>query len=244
LALVYPSPAGKPAPLVLVFHGAFGSAGEMARLSGLVEAGAAGGLTLAFLDAPLGNWAEHCDCNNADRLGINDTGFVGSTVDTLARLGLADAGRVFAIGFSQGGLFVQRLACEMADRFRGVVSVAATMSGPLAERCTPARSISVTIMHGTRDPVFPWDGGREGRFRTLGAREAIDSWARRNRCGPQPVSTWLPVPAGSGPRWERLDYRDCAGQVNVSLIVMHGAGHVWPGEAGAALMIDAVSRQK
>ena len=133
-----PAPADRPLKgIVLAFHGAGGTGQGLSGRHPLQLQADRHGWVVAWADAPLGNWAEDCRCNNADRLGVNDTGFVRGMVRELRQMdGLADV-PVYVIGFSQGGLFAHRVACQMADLVTAVATVAGPMSKPLSERCSP-----------------------------------------------------------------------------------------------------------
>ncbi|WP_350585641.1 hypothetical protein [Pseudoalteromonas sp. RB2-MNA-CIBAN-0110] len=64
-------------------------------------------------------WNEGCDCNKPHRLGINDLVFVENVVDDVkAKYNIID-GELFAVGFSQGGLFTQNLMCNSSLKLCG-----------------------------------------------------------------------------------------------------------------------------
>ncbi len=130
--VVHAPPAEGPRPLLLAFHGAGGTGAGLQSLSKLDRAAGALGWVVIYPDAPLGNWAEGCGCNIADRLAVNDTGFVAALITRAEERYDVDPARVYAVGYSQGGLFAGRLACQMSDRIRAVAMVAAAMSAPLA----------------------------------------------------------------------------------------------------------------
>lgn len=223
----------RPSPLILAFHGAGGSARDLKRFSGLDAAAEREGFVVAYLDAPLGNWAEGCGCNNADRLGVDDLGFVAAVIDALSSEGLVDRARVYAVGYSQGGLFAQRLACEMADRITAVAAVSGLMSAPLAQRCAPSRPVSVLAMHGTRDPIFGVNGSGSGKLEVLGASRWRAAWAALNRCSAEPDRAALPDVVVDNVVVRREAHDGCAEGSEVSLYLLDGGGHGWPGASGA-----------
>ncbi len=90
--------SGNPLPLIIAFHGAQGTALGLRNGTGLSDAADMRGVLVAYPDAPLGNWAEDCGCNNADRLGANDTGFVRALVDSIARIAPLDRKRIYMAG--------------------------------------------------------------------------------------------------------------------------------------------------
>jgi polyhydroxybutyrate depolymerase len=216
-----------PVPLVLAFHGTGESGAAFRAATGFDRLAARDGFLVAYPDAAVGNWAEGCDCSRADRLGINDTGFVRTLIDSLSGRFPVDPSRVFAVGFSQGGLFAQRLACELAGRIAGVASVSAPISAALAERCGPQWPVSVLVLMGTLDDAYPYEGRGVGPRATLGARAAVALWRALDACDPSAVATALPDRVADGTtvleeRWPR-----CAGGREVGLYTVDGGRHAW-----------------
>jgi polyhydroxybutyrate depolymerase len=214
-------------PLVIAFHGTGSSGAAMAASSGLDEIASRDGFLVAYPDAPVGNWAEGCNCNRADLLGVNDTGFVRTLIDSVAARFPVDRSRIYATGFSQGGLFVHRLACELAGTFAAVASVAAPMSGVLAARCSPSQPVSVLVMLGTFDDAFPYEGRGEGDRTTLGARATVERWRELDGCAAMPVGSALPNLVADGTavleeRWTR-----CLADAEVVLYTVEGGRHAW-----------------
>jgi len=234
--LYVPPGAGHgPRPLLLAFHGTGESGREMHRTSGLAAYADREGVLVAYPDAAVGNWAEGCGCTRADQLGVNDTGFVRALVDDVAARHPVDRGRVVAVGFSQGGVFVHRLACEMADLVTAVASIAAPMATPMAQRCRPVRPVSVLVAMGTLDDAYPYEGRVAGDRTTLGARETAAFWRTMNGCGgmPEPPGT-ARYPGAIAERWS-----GCDRGVAVTLYTVDGGRHAWrlsPGFDAAAVV--------
>ncbi|MDH4044601.1 MAG: hypothetical protein OEW06_09095 [Gemmatimonadota bacterium] len=235
------------APLLLAFHGTGESGRAMQRHVGLDSLADARGLLVAYPDAAVGNWAEGCACSRADLLGVNDTGFVRALVAEVAHRHAVDRGRVYAVGFSQGGLFVQRLACQMADLVTAVASVAAPMSAPVAERCRPVAPVGVLVMHGTLDDAFPYEGERRRERSVLGARETTDLWRLLNGCARDASGSELPDRAADGTRVLEEQWMGCRGGVEVVLYSVAGGRHAWSPSADVrtdALVVDFLLRQR
>lgn len=215
--------AGRPLPLVIAFHGAQGSGPGLMNGTGFNEAADVRGVLVVYPDAPLGNWAEDCGCNNADRLGANDTGFVRALIDSIAHIAPLDRRRIYAVGFSQGALFTMRLGCQQAERFAAVAGVAGVMSVPLSERCRPMRPIATLWVVGKNDTVFPYGGSGSRRSRLLGAEATFRRWLTLDRC--QSAAT---EPILGGVRgFERRKGRGCAAGVEVMLYTVRSGGHAW-----------------
>lgn len=234
-------PAGydpaRPAPLVLAFHGGGGSAGFMADDSryGLQRQADQGGFIVAFPNGAgrlpggrLATWNAGACCGYARDEGSDDVGFARAVVGALEARYAVDTDRVFATGMSNGGMLVHRLACDAADVFRAVASVA----GPDATtRCNPARPVSVLHIHARDDDHVLFEGGAgPGAFRDrhsvmafVSVPQTIAGWARRDQCGAAPRRV-LQVPGAYCDAYEH-----CAGGAQVQLCVTDTGGHSWPG---------------
>jgi polyhydroxybutyrate depolymerase len=81
---------------------------------------------------------------------------VRQMLSDLSTVASIDPKRIYAAGFSQGGMLAYRLACEMSDTFAAVASV----SGPMTYRlCQPQQAVSVMHVHGLADEYVPYSGG-------------------------------------------------------------------------------------
>jgi polyhydroxybutyrate depolymerase len=225
-----------PAPraLVLAFHGTGESGREMRRNTALDTLAERAGFLVAYPDAAVGNWAEGCACSRADVAGVDDTGFVRAVVDDVVRRDTADRRRVHAVGFSQGGLFVQRLACQMADLLTAVASIAAPMSSPVAAGCAPAAPVGVLVLQGTLDDAYPYEGQRRGGRSLLGARETADLWRLLDGCAADAQAREWPDRAADGTRVLEERWGGCRGAVEVVLYSIDGGRHAWSPTADVA----------
>ncbi|GAB3444738.1 alpha/beta hydrolase-fold protein [Massilia solisilvae] len=251
-------PAGydpaRPAPLVLAFHGGGGSADFMADDAryGLQGQADQSGFLVAFPNGAsrlpggrLATWNAGACCGYARDQDSDDVGFARAVVGAIKARYAIDERRVFAIGMSNGGMLAHRLACEAADLFRAVASVA----GPDATlRCSPSRPVSVLHIHARDDDHVLFDGGAgPGAFRDqrsvmdfVSVPQTIAGWVQRDQCSGR-AQRVLQVP---GAYCEA--YQDCAGGAQVQLCVTDTGGHSWPGadrvrqgKAAASTALDA-----
>jgi polyhydroxybutyrate depolymerase len=225
-------------PVVLEFHGygasaqqqlLYGSFGPQAEQDGfLVVAPQGQGRPRRF--TVLGPTAEAQD----------DVVFVADLLDNLQKTLCVDPARVYATGFSNGGAMSAVLACRLSERIAAFASVAAVVWGP---ECEGARTVPIIALHGTADPVVPFDGGRVnccGNPTIAAVADTMASWAEHDGCAPEPVES--PVKgAVTVRRWS-----GCEPGGVVELYVVGGGGHTWPGSAlggdllgGASKDIDA-----
>jgi polyhydroxybutyrate depolymerase len=218
---------GDGLPLIVALHGAHSTGAVMRRISGFDELADELGFAVAYPDALDVFWAEDCGCVDADLLGVNDTGFVRTLVDTLAIRLPIDRRRLYAAGFSQGAFFAYRLGCQMSDLFAATGSVAGPMSVPLSEHCIAENPIAVLGFQGTGDSTFPPQGGGQGIFAFLGARATVELWASHNDCATEPESEALPDTADDNTTVTRDLYAPCAAGSEVELYLVEGGTHGW-----------------
>ncbi len=244
----------QPAPLVLALHGGGGHAEFMADDThyALQKKADEAGCIVAFPNGysklpgeKFATWNAGGCCGDARDRGVDDVAFARAVVAAVQARWRVDAARVFATGMSNGGMMSHRLACEAADVFRAVASVAGTDA---TDRCTPSRPVSVLHIHARDDTHVLFDGGAgPGAFRDtskvmnfVSVPETVARWVARDRC--------------SGPARRTLDvpgafcevHAGCADGREVQLCVTETGGHSWPGaptvrrgKPGASTALDA-----
>lgn len=224
-----------PAPLVLAFHGGGGHAEHMAENYGLQRKADEAGFVVAFPNGysrfpggRLATWNAGGCCGEARDRSSDDVGFARAVVAAMRAKYSIDASRVFATGMSNGGMLSHRLACEAADVFRAVASVAGTDA---TTNCSPSRPVSVLHIHARDDDHVLFDGGAGAKaFRDeskvmafVSVPDTVSRWVQRDHC-PAPAQRTLDVPGA------RCDtYSGCAGATRVQLCVTDTGGHSWPG---------------
>ena len=228
------------APLVFVLHGRGGTPEGTARLTRFHEVAPEAAVAyVAGVDGefnyPRGipGYADEPD----------DVGFLLALADELTTRHALDRGRLYAVGFSNGGFMAQRLACEVPERLAGIASVGAAGFGAMETLCPPeppadgAARPPVMLMHGTADTIVPWAGyqvqAADGRsvFVVWPVPESFAYWAYRNGCTGAADETVDPGDPQRGVQTTRLVMRDCTGGA-VALTAVVGGGHTWPGADG------------
>lgn len=207
----------KTYPVVMAFHFSGGTAQSMAKLTLLDQQNT--DYIVVYPQAEVEEWNEGCDCNKPARLGIDDVAFVDAIIDDLQSKYTIDTGRIFATGYSQGGLFVQNLACKRSDVFRAVAVVAAPMSVQLAGNCKPAGPISVLMIHAEDDQVLPFYGVDHFNFGLISSVDAAQFWATHNQL--QLDRQWQYLPGNI-----RLRSSD-GSHYKVKLYSPQNGGHSW-----------------
>jgi len=208
--------ASRPHPLLVAFHGATGSR-AFAERSGLVRAAEVKGFVVASPDGYGGSWALGCNCTEADRKHVDDPRFVETLVKQVSRALSIDPGRVYAAGFSDGGTFSYRLACERAKLFAGIGVVAGALANPA--ECRPTRPVPAIALHGSQDGVISFDQGTS----------AAAAFASLDGCDKKPAVAPLPDATDDGTTVRRRSYSGCRKGSEVVLLEVQGGGHNWPG---------------
>ena len=228
-------PSGFTRPLVLAFHGVPSSPQQMQAITGLDALADREGFVVAYPQA-VEDWSTGCaHCSSrAFLLNIDDVGFVRALIRQLEVDAGIDPRRVYAAGFSNGALFVHRLACDAADRIAAFASVGATALVPAAvPPCEPGTRVPIVFFHGSLDPNFPPEGRSFGEgptgISTLSIGETLSAWVNRNGCQPvTPQRTVLPDLEPDGTTAARESWSGC-GRGELIYYEITGGGHTWPG---------------
>ena len=225
-------PGDRPNGLVINLHGA--------GMTGLGQASATNynavadrfGFAVVYPDGIDMSWADGCGASTPDRMGVDDVGFLAALADRLVRDYAIPPGRVYATGMSAGAFMAERLACQRADMVAAIAAVAGTLGAGVP--CGPSRPVSVLQVHGTADPVVPFNGGpmvgRGGPSDVVAAPVMADRWRGMNGCPGAPVAGDLPS-AGDGTGVRLLTSGGCGAGTEVQLVEVDGGGHTWPGGA-------------
>ncbi|MER6651877.1 PHB depolymerase family esterase [Streptomyces sp. NPDC000971] len=257
--LVGTTAPGDAKPLILVFHGS-GQTGDKHRAftGGVFDALAARGALVAYLDGFRGNWndARRESRFPARQADIDDVGFTRVVISMFASDRRIDPNRVHAVGYSNGGQMVIRLAHETPDLLAGATVIAATMPAPenfLAGQA-PRASLPVLLIHGTKDPIVSYQGGTMNwALRTLfkaggptwSATRTARYFAERNGITTEPTTTRLPKKTTADPtEVERTTY-EAEGVPPVVLYTIHRGGHTVPApsSSSAPALIGKTSHQ-
>ena len=223
---------GKPLPLLLVFHGGGTPAPRMIRYTGMSDLSDRKGFIVVYPQGTNNHWND----GRKSAPQVDDVAFIRTLIDHLGKTLSIDRRRIYATGISNGGMFTQRLACELSGTIAAIASVAASMPEDFSPQCKPAAPVSVLMIHGTDDPLVPYLGGQlsVGSLgiggRVLPVADTITRWVAHDRCSTKPVTELLPDrDTHDGTRVRRDAYSQCIAGTNVVLYTVEGGGHTWPG---------------
>ena len=227
-----------PRPLVVLLHGAGGTAELAMRNTGWTRVADRDGVLLAYPegtrrhpDAPPmfrqnpQAWNDGSGRGHTAQQGIDDVAFLGALLTRLTAEHGADPSRTYLAGFSNGGSMAFRAGAALAPRIAAI--------GPVAGHCWVAPPsielpVPALMMFGGRDPLNPPMGGEVTT--PWGSREyhppvleSFDRWRALNGCAGAPAVRR----AEDG--LEEHEAAGCQSGCEVRCAIIEELGHHWPG---------------
>ena len=171
----------KPTPLMINFHGFGGIASDYAQNigkdNGLNITANENNFIVVYPQAVIGQkgstyWTP--GDNGIENIRENDVYFTKELISEIASIYNLDQNRVYAVGFSNGGMMSYNLACLGAD----FIAAVGVMSGiSISGDCeTPNISTSIIHFHSTEDNTLPYEGNRDYQA----VPDVINSWNNFN----------------------------------------------------------------
>lgn len=214
----------EPIPLVIALHGAGDTHQNFEFASGLSAYAEQLGFIVIYPQATEGYW----NVGQSDPLiQANDTQWIHHIVTYfLANLDV-DPERIFATGFSAGGMMSYRLGCEMNDQIRAIAVVGSTMPEFVKPFCDDSDPVPILILHGMADTVVPIDDSRVNFFSLL---ETLEYWIEHNKCDTDTMLTdTQPIIETQGSDVDIYSFLDCEGENQIKLITVEDGQHFWFG---------------
>ncbi len=224
-------PAGatgtKPLPLVLNLHGSASDAAQQELFTGMDATADADGFVVAYPQGaiplatgfawnvpgqPLASGAA------VPKSAASDVTYLKSLVTNLESRYCIDASRVYATGFSGGARMASQAACDLSETFAAVAPVSGLR---FPSPCPSKRPVPVLAIHGTADPVDPYDGHGLAYW-TYSVPVAESRWAAHDGCTGKPD-------VGGATGFTVTGYPKCKDGSGVELFTVDGEGHEWPG---------------
>ena len=236
--------AVEPVPLILLLHPAGGWGYQILSAPGFQARADETGFMLLAPDAIDGRWNYLDIPIGEDDEVIDDVGFLVTLMDHINQEYSIDQNRIYALGFSNGGVMALRLRCALTDRLAGVIALGATMTFGLSQECLDAEPMSSMLLLGTADEAFPWQGSAEVEngvmHSSFSMAQTVSFLISLNRCNPSPGTSGVISTQSSPVEVILYDYDDCADDVNTVFVVLRDFRHTWPHEIPIALANDAV----
>jgi len=213
--------AGTRVPLLLGFHGLGGSAQVFREQSQLDTFTNDANIISVF---PNGygsssgvenSWNAGSCCGLSQIQSIDDVKLIKVIIREILLKYSIDPKNIWAVGYSNGGMFSYQLACNLS----GVITAIGVGAGAFTSRtCSPEIPVSVIHIHGGVDDHVPFLGG--GPFDTPNVEKAFRTLNAYNQCAS------MPFVAASDSISSAL-IGSCSDGTEMKLINYYEQGHVW-----------------
>jgi polyhydroxybutyrate depolymerase len=208
-------------PVVISLHGGFASPKGMFKLANFKPL-ADREHFIVICPASKRMWHDGKDNN-----GIDDIKYIDQLIDYAIKTYNVDPQRVYIAGVSNGGFMTARLACELDTRIAAVAIVAATLD--VGEGYDLKRPMPALYIHGTKDPIVSYDGGKLFGREIYSHDAVVDKWIKLNQCLPDPVATEIVDLAKDGTSVLKAEYHNPKTGLKVLSYSIINGGHTWPG---------------
>ena len=229
--------SSNPTPLMFSFHGGGGDGQGMIGLNDMRPIADTANFIAVYPSGAEGAWMHKVPTT------YNDIYFVEAIIDALSTEFNVDDERIYACGYSEGGIFSYELACRLSNRIAAVASVSGSMmtdtyrSDPAPNGygfpvCSPSHPTAIMFIPGTLDmnPHSMYNGLSPYY---MSASEISTYWATQNNANMSPTVNPVPdVNASDGSTVERSVWEDGDNCVRVEELKVTGGDHDWPGTSG------------
>ena len=207
-------------PLLFNFHGFGGSASEFINDADMRAEAEANSFILVYPQGSCLNGASHwnpCSIDGDNKSSADDLGFVEALVNEVSSQYTIDLERIYAAGYSNGGMMAYGLANYKSNLIAAVASVSGSMLDCLGNTSHP---IPVVHLHGTSDGVIPYDGSNDWNS----VQSTLDYWTSFNNTISTPT---INVDTTGGMTIEHYVYGQGDNSVSVEHYKYIGGDHVW-----------------
>ena len=227
-------------PLMLNFHGFGDSASDYMNYADMRSLAESDTFILVYPQGSCSGGSSHwnpCPIGADNKSTADDVGFIEAMIHEISSQYNVDMERIYAAGYSNGGMMAYGLANYKSDLIAAVASV----SGAMLD-CTGSTShpMPVVDLHGTSDGVLPYNGGADWNS----TQSTLDYWINFNNTTTNPT---VSTDNSGGMTIEHYVYDQGDGLVSVEHYKYLGGGHVWfsstfQGQNTSELVWNFVSR--
>ena len=207
-------------PLLFNFHGFGGSASEFINDADMRAEAEANSFILVYPQGSCLNGASYwnpCPIDGDNKSTADDVGFVEAMISEISSQYNLDMERIYAAGYSNGGMMAYGLANYKSDLIAAVASVSGSMLDCLGDTSHP---MPVVHLHGTSDGVIPYDGSND----YSSVQSTLDYWTSFNNTISTPT---INVDTTGGMTIEHYVYGQGDNSVSVEHYKYIGGDHVW-----------------
>jgi len=216
-----------PAPLLFCIHG-LGQTAVMFCVTGSEYSKKSDqeGFILVMPNGYDNSWNAGTCCGDASSEMLDDVALFRAIFAEVGKHVNVDLDRVYASGLSNGGYMSYRLACEAADMLTAIAPGAGAIgindigggTNAMSDftSCAPSRPISVLDVHGTMDPLVPY----ELQSPSMALIAQGDGCSATTQPATQPAS---------GGDTTCVSYDGCPAGIELTACTIKDGGHCWFG---------------
>lgn len=239
----------KLCPLLFSFHGGSGYANDfiqtndmrsIADTANFIAVYPQGALDIEGADDP--NQASTSWIHKAPT-DHDDVFFIEALIDTLSTEYSIDNDRIYACGYSEGGIFSYELACRLNHKIAAFAAVSGSMLSDYYrsdiygwDACLPTHPTAMMLIPGTNDqnPHSNYNGFSYLELPLYMSVEEITTfWSNHNNTDQNPITTIVEnISANDGSTVERKRWLNGNNCTSIQELKVIGGGHDWPGTFG------------
>jgi polyhydroxybutyrate depolymerase len=207
-------------PLMLNFHGFGDSASDFIRDTDMLAVAESNAFILAYPQGSCLDGISHwnaCPNGGDNKSDADDFGFIELIINDISSKYNVDIERVYAVGYSNGGMMAYGLANYKSDLIAAVGSVSGAMLDCIGSTNHP---MPVVHLHGTSDDVIPYDGGNGWNS----TKNTLDHWINLNNTTIFPI---VNTDNSGSVIIEHFVYDQGNNSVSVENYKYIGGEHVW-----------------
>ena len=224
-------------PLLFSFHGGSDDGQAMIGLNDMRPIADTANFIAIYPSGSDGAWMHKVPTT------YNDIYFVDAIIDTLNLEFNVDNDRIYACGYSEGGIFSYELACRLSNRIAAVASVSGSMMTDIYRNnpapngygfpvCSPSHPTAIMFIPGTVDmnPHSMYSGFSPYY---MSASEISTYWSTQNNTDNVPIISQVPnINTSDGSTVQRRVWENGDNCVRVEELKVIGGDHDWPGSFG------------
>lgn len=212
-------------PLIIVLHGLGGNSVQMTP-AGFNQIADTARCIVVYPQAKINGFGQTA-WNNGTALssGANDVEFMNQLMNLYILQYNCDPERVYATGFSMGGIMTHRIAIALNHRVAAIGPMAGTLSSADASSPTPVFQTPVIHLHGTVDGTVPYDSNPLPSLTLV--PETMAFWTNVHNCSSAADSTRIQDIVNDSITIDRFVYDNCDEDGSVELWRFNGADHIY-----------------
>ena len=166
------------------------------------------------------NWLHKEPTNHKDIF------FIETLIDTISSEYNIDLNRIYACGYSLGGMFSYELACQLNHKIAAIASVAGAAFYGAFANCNITHPTAVLTINGTLDGTHPYNGLPNVYF---SIPDINNFWINNNNTDVTPIITQIPNSnVSDGSTVERYSWQNGNGCVSIEELKIVNGDHDWP----------------